>query len=134
MLETVAPQHHAPRQVRGKDASYGLHQPIGKVGREQRHVPCDRVDPAFQREQRRQAIGAEIVFTPVMESYKDADVKTRRGKTAWWRPFTHLIKILSKYEYHDDEFDAEKVELLKNRDPAKSKHSRGQEAHLKKSV
>ncbi|KAJ3156926.1 6-phosphofructokinase, alpha subunit [Geranomyces michiganensis] len=73
-------------------------------------------------------VGAEIVFTPVVESYKDADVKTRRErKPAWWRPFTHLIKILSKYEYRDDEFDADKVELLKNRDPA-MKHMKGKTA------
>ncbi|KAI8585021.1 phosphofructokinase-domain-containing protein [Geranomyces variabilis] len=73
-------------------------------------------------------VGAEIMFTPVVESYKDADVKTRREtKPAWWRPFTHLIKVLSKYEYRDDEFDADKVELLKNRDPA-VKHAKAKKA------
>ncbi|KAJ3020349.1 6-phosphofructokinase, alpha subunit [Thoreauomyces humboldtii] len=70
-------------------------------------------------------VGAEITYTPVLESFKDADVKSRRGTTQWWRGYTHLIKVLSKYEYVEDEQDG-KVELLRNREPAAIKHSRKQ--------
>ncbi|KAI8841755.1 phosphofructokinase-domain-containing protein [Chytridium lagenaria] len=32
-----------------------------------------------------------------------ADMAKRRGKKAWWMGFTRLIRVLSKYYYHDDE-------------------------------
>ncbi|KAI8921378.1 phosphofructokinase-domain-containing protein [Powellomyces hirtus] len=69
-------------------------------------------------------VGAEIIFTPVETSYKDADVKTRRGKHAWWREQTKLIRVLSKYEYHEDEQQDTKPDMLKNREPASAKHSK----------
>ncbi|KAJ3327069.1 6-phosphofructokinase, alpha subunit [Blyttiomyces sp. JEL0837] len=47
--------------------------------------------------------GANVVFTPVNELLDETDVGKRRGKTAWWMGLRRLIKVLSKYYYHEDE-------------------------------
>ncbi|KAI8820236.1 phosphofructokinase-domain-containing protein [Fimicolochytrium jonesii] len=60
-------------------------------------------------------VGADIAFTPVLESLAHADVKSRRGKDQWWMGYTKLIKVLSKYEYEDLADEEGKVDLLKNR-------------------
>ncbi|KAJ3292218.1 6-phosphofructokinase, alpha subunit, partial [Borealophlyctis nickersoniae] len=59
--------------------------------------------------------GAQIVFTPVADIYKEADIKTRRGKDEWWMYLKGLIRILSKYEFEEREDEGERVELLKLR-------------------
>ncbi|KAJ3116750.1 6-phosphofructokinase, alpha subunit [Phlyctochytrium bullatum] len=47
--------------------------------------------------------GARVVFSPVAELVKETDMVRRRGKGAWWMGFTRLIRVLSKYYYHEDE-------------------------------
>lgn len=71
-------------------------------------------------------VGAEIVYTPVEDILKEADVKTRRSKQQWWMGLGKLIKVLSKYEYTEDDVDKSEVDLLRNRDPSKSGHAQKQ--------
>ncbi|KAJ3215492.1 6-phosphofructokinase, alpha subunit [Dinochytrium kinnereticum] len=47
--------------------------------------------------------GAKVVFSPVDALLVETDMAKRRGKAAWWMGFTRLIRVLSKYYYHDDE-------------------------------
>ncbi|KAJ3095844.1 6-phosphofructokinase, alpha subunit [Phlyctochytrium planicorne] len=53
--------------------------------------------------------GARVVFSPVETLLAETDMAKRRGKAAWWMGFTRLIRVLSKYYYHEDEKEKEKI-------------------------
>ena len=38
--------------------------------------------------------GTEIKFVPVTEMLQHADMHNRRGKEAWWAPYTDLVETL----------------------------------------
>lgn len=42
--------------------------------------------------------GASIVFSPVEELVKVADMKKRRQKREWWWGMFGLVEIFSKYQ------------------------------------
>jgi len=43
--------------------------------------------------------GSSINFTPVQELAEHADMKNRRGKTAWWAEYKKLAEILGSKDY-----------------------------------
>ena len=40
--------------------------------------------------------GAEIVFTPIFDSLKEANIKKRQSGTTWWLKYDEVINVLSK--------------------------------------
>ena len=41
--------------------------------------------------------GAEVVFTPVEDVLKEANMKKRTSKVSWWMELDDFIRVLSKY-------------------------------------
>ncbi|CAG8628315.1 5648_t:CDS:10 [Acaulospora morrowiae] len=52
-------------------------------------------------------IGAQVVFSSVVDLLKETDKKNRKSKRAWWIHFKELVDLLSKWGYSEKEAQTE---------------------------